>query len=110
LCDPSQDSQFQADRFPRLKAGPGSQIIAHYLENGYISAPVSSASVVGDICWFGTGGGAVEAGYRAKSSCIAYPALCRWWIGVRTTECTLKSSLKMLKYIPFSTNYNLVTF
>lgn len=88
FCDPFQDSRFQADGFPRLKAGSCSQIIAQYLENGNTSTPVSSASVVGDICWFGTGGSAAEAGYRAKSSCIAYPVLCKWWIGVRTTACT----------------------
>ena len=40
-CDPFQDSQFQADGFPRLKAGPGSHIVTQYLESGRISAPVS---------------------------------------------------------------------
>ncbi|OCL06477.1 hypothetical protein AOQ84DRAFT_390164 [Glonium stellatum] len=54
FCSAFQVSQFQANGLPGLKVSPGSQIVAQYLENGHISAPLSPASVVGDIYWFGT--------------------------------------------------------
>ena len=52
FCSPFQTLQFQANGFPRLQASPGSQIIAQYLENGHISAPILSNSIVGNIYWF----------------------------------------------------------
>jgi len=53
FCGPFHNSVHQADNFPRLKAAPGSQVIARYLENGHISSPVSSNSTTGEIYWFG---------------------------------------------------------
>ncbi|KAI9855645.1 MAG: hypothetical protein M1813_009691 [Trichoglossum hirsutum] len=56
FCSPFQEIQFQANGFPRLRANPGSQIVAQYLENGHISAPAVPGSIIGNIYWFGSGG------------------------------------------------------
>lgn len=56
FCSPFQGSQFQANGFPRLKASPGSRVIARYLENGHVSAPVSTNSIIGNLYWFGVEG------------------------------------------------------
>ncbi|KAI9784312.1 MAG: hypothetical protein M1839_002373 [Geoglossum umbratile] len=45
FCSPYQKAQFQANGFPRLNASSGSQIVARYLENGHISAPVVPDSI-----------------------------------------------------------------
>ncbi|KAI9782259.1 MAG: hypothetical protein M1839_005373 [Geoglossum umbratile] len=60
FCGPYQKAQFQANRFPRLNASSGSQIVAQYLENGHISAPVVPDSIVGNIYWFGSRGEGID--------------------------------------------------
>ncbi|KAI9869369.1 MAG: hypothetical protein M1813_000158 [Trichoglossum hirsutum] len=61
FCSPYQEVQFQANGFPRLNASSGSQIVAQYLENGHISAPVVPDSIVGNIYWFGSGGESIAS-------------------------------------------------
>ncbi|KAI9767641.1 MAG: hypothetical protein M1840_005512 [Geoglossum simile] len=60
FCSPYQKAQFQANGFPRLNASSGSQIVAQYLENGHISAPVVPDSIVGNVYWFGSRGEGID--------------------------------------------------